>query len=113
MSIEQTNVIDFVSINKENEAVLTISDHLELDEKNEHLHLLQEKINAYLRFIESGEIYESYPEAKGKKIIISVYAKYQPHKDGRMFISKMTQKSKEAGYEFRFEHSNDVKDHVT
>ncbi|OGL65770.1 hypothetical protein A2753_02785 [Candidatus Uhrbacteria bacterium RIFCSPHIGHO2_01_FULL_47_11] len=37
MSIEQTSVVDFVSINKEGEVMLTISDHLEWDEKNEHV----------------------------------------------------------------------------
>ena len=53
LSIEQTDVVDFMGIDKlTGEIVLTISDHLEWnDADEEHLWLLQEKINAYLRFI--------------------------------------------------------------
>ncbi len=112
MSIDQTSVVDFVSTNKENEVVLTVSDHLEWDEKNEHLHLLQEKINAYLRFIESGEIYEEYPDAKGKKIIISVHAKFQPNEDGQTLISKMTEAVRAAGYEFQFEQASNTENNI-
>ena len=58
MSIEQTNTVDFVSIDEiSGDALLTISDHLAWDEnEGAHLELLQNKLNAYLRFIESGEL---------------------------------------------------------
>jgi hypothetical protein len=46
MSIENKKVVDFISINKNEKVVLTISDHLQWDEKNEHLLKLQEKINS-------------------------------------------------------------------
>ncbi|WP_407059149.1 DUF6572 domain-containing protein [Ralstonia syzygii subsp. celebesensis] len=36
------------------------------ENSEEHLLLLQEKINCYLRFIESGEIYNSFPSAEGR-----------------------------------------------
>lgn len=52
MSVENSKVIDFIS-DKEDKIVLTISDHLEWDNDNEHIYLLQEKINAYLMAIES------------------------------------------------------------
>jgi len=103
MSIEQTSVVDFVSINKEGEVMLTISDHLEWDDRNQHLKQLQEKINAYLRFIESGEIYETYPNAKDKKIIISIHAMHQPNSEARKFITKITEELHKAGYVCRFE----------
>lgn len=57
MSVEQTNKIDFSTIDKlSGDFSLSISDHLawEEDEINEHLLLLQEEINSYLSFIESG-----------------------------------------------------------
>ena len=44
MSVEILNVIDFVSSDKNGNVVLTISDHLEWDEENNHLLLLQDKI---------------------------------------------------------------------
>lgn len=47
-----------------------ISDHLDWDDELEHIHALQEKINAYLRFVESGEILGKYPQAAGKTPVI-------------------------------------------
>src|SRR5437868_13420758 len=57
MSIEQTEIVDFVNSDRETgDLWLTISDHLEWDRNSgEHLVLLQNQLNAYFRFIESGE----------------------------------------------------------
>jgi hypothetical protein len=47
---------------------LAISDHLAWGENtNDHLYKLQEKINSYIEFIESGQMEESFPKAKGKQ----------------------------------------------
>jgi len=55
MSVEQRKVIDFVGISKaDGRAILTISDHLPWLADNEHLLILQDKINDYLAFLESG-----------------------------------------------------------
>ncbi len=57
MTAEQTNKIDYVHIDLDcDDAYLTISDHLDRQEENEHIWMLQKKINAYLLFIESGEL---------------------------------------------------------
>jgi hypothetical protein len=63
MSVEQRKIIDFVGVDEEaNEVILTISDHLEWDNpKSDHLLLLQDKINDYLAFIESGELLRISP----------------------------------------------------
>ena len=66
MSVEKTNVIDFVS-EKDDNVILTVSDHLEWSEDNEHIFLLQEKINAYLTAIETGKSNEKYLASVGKK----------------------------------------------
>ena len=66
MSIVETKVVDIIAVPEwepEN-VILVITDHLEWGDKaqqGEHLLLLQEKINTYIAFIESGEILESYP----------------------------------------------------
>ena len=71
MSITETSKVDIVAINND-EAVMVITDHLEWDghSDDDHMYHLQEKINTYLRFYESGEIYAQFPKAKDKKIII-------------------------------------------
>ena len=65
MSVDQTNKIDFVSVAKDNSHVLlSITDHLDWEtEEGEHLLLLQEKLNTYLHFIESGKLVETFPQA--------------------------------------------------
>ena len=49
---------------------------------SEHLLLLQEKLNSYLAFIESGEIYESYPRAMGRQLVIDLVLKHSPSVEG-------------------------------
>jgi hypothetical protein len=46
MSVEDKTVIDIITTDKQGMLVLTISDHLEWDDENGHLLLLQDKINS-------------------------------------------------------------------
>ncbi|HDR7643838.1 DUF6572 domain-containing protein [Bacillus mycoides] len=60
----------------------------DFEDEEEHILLLQEKINTYLSFIETGEIYEVYPEAEGKQFVIKVHAKYPCTEWGKKFLEK-------------------------
>lgn len=75
MSILDKDSIDMVNIEKD-KCVLIITDHLEWN--NEHLIILQHKINLYLHYIESEQIYTNTPEAIGKVIIIKLICKFTP-----------------------------------
>ena len=90
MSVDQTNVVDAIGIdNVTGEVVLTISDHLEWTGcDNDHLFLLQEKLNTYLSFIESGEIFESYPAAKAASLLIDVVGKYPLNQAAELFYDR-------------------------
>lgn len=102
MAVDNKNVIDLISINPDGNAVLTISDHLEWDTENYHLSILQEKINSYLDGLESGQIYESYPDAKNKDFVIQVVMKHQPNQDGKKFLDMTTNFLADHGYEFKY-----------
>lgn len=102
MSVENSKIIDFIS-EKDNKIILTISDHLEWDDDNEHIYLLQEKINAYLMAIESGQINKSYPHSIEKKIAISVVLKYPPNKIGISFFNKVNEVLLNEGLEFDYQ----------
>ncbi|KFF16541.1 DUF6572 domain-containing protein [Flavobacterium hydatis] len=106
MSIEDKNLIDLISVDKQGILVLTISDHLKWDDKNEHLLLLQEKINIYLDFIENGQLDESYPDKADKKIMIQIVFKYQPNKTAEDFLEKAGETVKGIGYGFNFYQLN-------
>ena len=102
MAVENLKVIDFASINKEGNTVLTISDHLKWDDNNEHLLMLQNKINVYLSAIETGNLYEEYPDAKGRNIIINIVAQYEPDENARLFLNTTEKILQSAGYGFEF-----------
>ena len=104
MSVEETEVIDIISFDKSNGPVqLTIFDHLEWEEKEgEHLLLLQDKINAYLRFIEGGEVVKNYPKAKGRKIVIEVLGKYPLSQEAKKFYRLCSEIVEKAGFKLEF-----------
>jgi len=110
MSIEQTDTIDFVSIDKASGDVrLTISDHLDWDEtEGKHLVLLQGKLNAYLRFIESGELFQKYPETSERPVIIQITSKFPMSKNAEIFFEKAVGAIHNAGFKlmFRLLHPN-------
>jgi hypothetical protein len=85
-------------------AILVISDHLPWDQTNEHLYCLQEKLNAYLRFIESGEIYEKFPERRGLPILISVVLKFRIPDSAQWFFAKTASIIQQAGFEFEIRY---------
>jgi hypothetical protein len=103
MPVDNLQSIDIVSIDKKNNVVLTISDHLKWDKANEHLLILQDKINLYLEAIENGELYSQCPNALNKEIIISIVAKYTPNATAKVFINQVSEKLKTIGYALSFE----------
>jgi hypothetical protein len=101
MSVDQRKVVDFVGIDKaDGRAMLTISDHLPWLPDDGHLAVLQDKINDYLGFIESGEIYDAYPQAHGREIEIQVICKYPPVGDAVRFLEFAGDTVRAAGYRF-------------
>lgn len=107
MAVDNKNIIDAISIDKNNRVVLTISDHLEWDKENTHLIILQDKINAYFDILESKEIYNIYPDSKNKEIAILLYIKHLPNKDGKKFLKIVEDFLNNSGYSFNFYHLTD------
>ena len=83
-------------------AVLTISDHLAWD-SDDHLLTLQDKLNAYLRFIESGELVQQYPEAKDRAPQITVVFKYPPSENGLQLLERVSKAIESVGIRFHYE----------
>ncbi|HWY67504.1 MAG TPA: DUF6572 domain-containing protein [Terriglobales bacterium] len=104
MSVDQPRVIDFTGVDKATgEVILTISDHLDWSNSNEHQLMLQEKINWYLAFIESGEILTSYPDSRGRPVVINVVFKHKPDQHGQRFLAKAKNVVESAGFSLRHE----------
>ena len=108
MTVEDIDTVDFTAVDKASgEVFLVIVDHLDWDEKTEldHAWKLQEKLNAYLRFLESGEVYDSLPAARGKEIDIRVVGKYPLNEMGKAFFQQAEKIIKGAGFRLKFELS--------
>lgn len=98
MSVEQTNIVDFITEEK-GKKVLIVTDHLPWDEE-QHLFQLQEKLNAYLCAIETEQLTQYYPNAKdGFRIRVCV--KYQPDDEARTFLCKVKHFLADNGYDFQ------------
>lgn len=101
MSLKNLEVVDIISIDLMGNAVLTISDDLQWDNVNEHLNLLQSKINTYLKFIEDGGLYLQYPDAEGRNILINIFFKYKPNTVANNFLFEVREILHNAGYDFK------------
>ena len=88
MTVEQTDMIDLIGVDQETgEVVLTITDPMPWeDQVEDHLFLLQEKINTYLGFIESGDILEEFPEAAGRDPVITIVGKFSLPEQAVAFV---------------------------
>lgn len=90
MSILDTDKIDAIGRDKTSgDIILTISDHLDWSDELGHLESLQEKLNSYITFIESEQIYLEYPNSIGKKPIIEIVSMYDYNEKGLEFLSKV------------------------
>lgn len=104
MSVEQADVIDIISTDRlTGDVVLTISDHLDWSDSAAHQLLLQSKLNRYLAFVETGEILESYPNAKDGRIVFLVVFKFAPDESGRSFLTRVKAIIESAGFQWRDE----------
>ena len=108
MSVQETRKIDAVAMDKSpTDVTLLISDHLDwIEDEGTHLLLLQDKLNAYLDFIESGELVRKIPRAAGLPVIILVDAKYPLSPMAQKFFDLAKGAVKEAGVSLDFELSS-------
>jgi CRP-like cAMP-binding protein len=91
------DVVDAIGVDKATgQVVLTIKDPLEWT--GEHILFLQEKLNSYLRFIESGELRKAYADSAGRQVLISILMKYEPDPLGRDFLQRAAAAVKESGF---------------
>ena len=108
MSVMDEKIIDFAGLEKDGKSlILSIFDHLAWGEEADdvHLFLLQNKINDYLRFIESGEVNENFKSEDYDKITIRVIAKYPFSSDCIKFLNMSKQVITDAGFGLEWEIS--------
>jgi len=111
MPIDRTDKVDLLGIDKSTGAVcLTISDHLDWTHEFEHLKLLQDKLNSYLRYIESGEMHTALPGTVGRSIEINVVLKYEPSPTAESFLRKARTAIEAEGFQLSWRVLNNEED---
>ncbi len=103
------DTVDFLGLEKDSgDVILTLVDDFGWQDEMRHMALLQEKINRYFDFIDSGEVYDQVEKIVGRSIPkstpvkISVLEKYEPTEEGYRFLEHVKRISKEAGVDFTF-----------
>jgi hypothetical protein len=106
MTVEDIDKVDRIGIDRKTGDVhLLISDHLDWDQnEGEHLFVLQDKLNTYLGFVESGQLYAKYPRAVGKKIIFEVMGKFPLSEEASKFYRLAGKAIQDAGFSLQFVH---------
>ena len=105
MSIQNADVVDAIGLERSTQdVILTISDHLGWgSDIDNHLIELQEKINAYLAFLESGELLDAYPKAVGRDAVISIVFRESPPEQALSFLQSAATIIEDSGKSLRWE----------
>ncbi len=101
MSVEDLDKVDLVSLGPDGRWFLTISDQLDWTDSRNHQYKLQKKLNCYMAFIESGQIYTSYPAAREQKLVIDVRFLYMPDEEGWKFLERVRDVVERAGVQLQ------------
>lgn len=104
MSITESNTVDGIATDQTtNRTILLVSDHLDWSNEHQHLILLQDKLNAYLSFIESEQVYSAFPDARGTDgFIVEIKCKYEPTENARKLLGVFGDSARGLGVSFIF-----------
>ena len=104
-TVEQTEIVDMVGIDEESgNVVLAIFDPLGWECEHERLLLLENKLNAYLRFIDSGELVQKVPNARDRRVLVEVIGRKGQSPKAREFFQKAKGFFGDSGIGLRFKH---------
>jgi hypothetical protein len=105
MPLDDAGVVDFIGIeNDSGKVILTIADAWDWSDPHEHLLALQAKLNAYFRFVEDGDLLESYPLSDGRVVAIDVVTKYPMHPKGAELLTIAANACRDLEIEIRTRH---------
>lgn len=102
MSVLDRNVVDF-GHEDDDKVTVCISDHIPWDSEilKAHLEVLQDKVNDYLDYIASGQIYEDFG-GSGKTPNIKVIFCHKPTEEVEFILNKIKEIVTNNGYTFEW-----------
>ena len=92
MSVDDPNKIDIIATKPDSDVVrLVITDHLDWLDFERHAQLIQDKVNSYIAFIESGQLLRvQQPPIPARPVIMIVLSVQQlPSDEAEEFLRKV------------------------
>lgn len=105
MGLENCGVVDAVGTDINNgKIVLSILDSWDWTDERTHLESLQAKLNAYFSFVDSRQIYDDYPDAEGRSLVIDVVARFPIPESSSGFLERAATVALTVGAELTYRH---------
>lgn len=89
MSVVESGAVDGIGLAENETMKMLITDHLDWQDEYKHLLILQEKINAYIGFCESGQYKEIYTDTSIKHIIFEIHFMFEPTQNTYRFLEQI------------------------
>jgi len=103
VEMNKKKTIDLVGFNqKKNQVNLLLLDQRTWEDPKEHIDRIQERILAYVKYVEDGSFIQDYPQMIGVEIIIRVVFKYVPTDEGMSYIEEAQSVLSDTGYHLEF-----------
>jgi hypothetical protein len=89
VGLEDPGVVDAIGLEPATGfIVLAIADGFDWTDEEAHLRALQDKLNAYFAFIQTGELKEAYPDAVGRPVRIDILGRHTFPDHRRDFLAQ-------------------------
>lgn len=100
MGLEDPTTIDVVSESADGEIGLIMTETRRWDGSPERSKELQDKLNTYVAFVESGRLVEEYPEAQGRAVRIQLDTLEEPDAQTRTILEHVERRLAEESIRF-------------
>ncbi len=107
MSVVDKDIVDGIALSENKVIKLLLTDHLDWEEEYEHLLMLQDKINSYLAFCESGQYKEVYKNCEAECVVFEIHFLYEPTQNAYKFLEQIPAQVGELSVEIECQVSED------
>lgn len=102
MAVDNFDSIDAIGTNTDGELVLMIADHLDWEDEEYHLLVLQKKLNLYIDFIQNKE-YKQYYSQEFSQIVFDIHFKFGWTNNCKKFLNYVVEMTKRLNIVVRIE----------
>lgn len=102
MSVVDNKTVDGAGLTDDKGIILLITDHLDWSDEYQHLVMLQEKINAYITFLEEKQYEEIYKEAEIAYGIIEIHFLHDLSDNAKKFLQAVQNQVAELGIKIQY-----------